>query len=193
MLPALTLLNGLPAICASRGRAIPYERRPLIRPRSARPPSTGWGEEDAAARPAISSPQRGEGGEGESPSRVRGQERSANTPYAIALPQGGRSAVIFAFANFTLAGDLHEMCVRRNCDSGCSLPKGVPPLACRTRPFAMAPGVRHSKSQIVGFSSPSATTPHPPQGGRSSLHCDHRQSTTLQEMRRGCCKGDLPP
>ena len=76
MLPALTLLNGLPAISPSRGRAIPYERRPLIRPRSARPPSTGWGEEDAAARPAISSPQRGEGGEGESPSRVRGQERS---------------------------------------------------------------------------------------------------------------------
>jgi hypothetical protein len=29
----------------------------------------------------------------------------------------------------------------------------------------MAPGVRHSKSQIVGFSSPSATTPHPLKGG----------------------------
>ena len=41
-----------------------------------------------------------------------------------------------------------------------------PPLSCRFRPFAMAPGVRRSKSQIVGFSLPAATTPHPPQAGR---------------------------
>ena len=41
-----------------------------------------------------------------------------------------------------------------------------PPLACRLRPFARASGVRRSKSQIVGFSLPSATTPHPPRVGR---------------------------
>ncbi len=34
------------------------------------------------------------------------------------------------------------------------------------RPYARAPGVRHSKSQIVGFSFASRTVPHPPQGGR---------------------------
>ena len=33
----------------------------------------------------------------------------------------------------------------------------------------MASGVRRSKSQIVGFSSPSATTPHPPLAGRRTL------------------------
>src|SRR5262245_20426108 len=33
----------------------------------------------------------------------------------------------------------------------------------------MASGVRRSKSQIVGFSSPSATTPHPPKAGQSHM------------------------
>jgi hypothetical protein len=37
---------------------------------------------------------------------------------------------------------------------------------CALRPYARAPGVRHSKSQIVGFSFASRTVPHPPQGGR---------------------------
>ncbi len=37
---------------------------------------------------------------------------------------------------------------------------------CAPRPYAKAPGVRHSKSQIVGFSSAARTVPHPPRGGR---------------------------
>src|SRR5262245_43542782 len=57
------------------GRAIAYGFRfPLIRPRFARPPSPrwgDWGEENAAARPALLSPA-GRGWRGRSPSRVRG-------------------------------------------------------------------------------------------------------------------------
>ena len=40
-----------------------------------------------------------------------------------------------------------------------------------TRPSAMAPGVRRWKSQIVGFSWPSATTPHPTGGEGKFLPC----------------------
>ena len=72
-----------------------------------------------------------------------------------------------------------------------------PSSPCRTRPFAMASGVRRSKSQIVGFSSPPAPTPHPRRTGRRDAfisvakRADDPLSAVFQALARGQARSQM--